>query len=403
MSPQVADRDFTAWRLVTLRAPAAGEARTVFYDLPALRTASELVLSTPRVGFFSTPAFFANWPTNASNQMRVTANQALIVATGTAVDGLDTTAPTTTPGLDGVHAAPDTACFGCHQQLDPTRSILSSTYSWFYYPQTDAGLIQQPGLFAFQHVIAPMRTIDDFAQLLASHPLVAHAWAQKLCYYASSAPCNPIDPELIRILDKFTSSGGSWNTLVRELMASPITTNASVTATAVTNGEVIAVSRRDHLCAALDNRLGLVDICQLDQTVQGRQTSAIAQIVSGMPSDGYGRGATAPVLPNQPTLFYRAGIENVCAAVAALVIDAAVSPSQPGAKHWSSSEPDAAIADFVATVMALPASDPRAAGGSAILRSHFTAAIASGATAKDALRSTFVAACLSPSFIGIGL
>ena len=403
MSPQVADSDFTAWKLVTLRAPAAGEARTVFYDLPALRTASELVLTTPRPGFFSTPAFFANWPTNASNQMRVTANQALIVATGTAVDGVDSTAPTTTPGLDGVHAAPGTVCFGCHQQLDPTRSILSSTYSWFYYPQTDPGLIQQPGLFAFQHVIAPMRTIDDFAQLLASHPLVAQAWGQKLCYYASSAPCNPIDPEFLRILDRFTSSGGSWNTLVHELMASPITTNASKTATAVTNGDVIAVSRRDHLCAALNNRLGLFDICQLDQTVQGRATSAIAQIVSGMPSDGYGRGATAPVLPNQPTLFYRAGLENVCAAVAALVIDAAVSPSQPAAKHWSSTAPDAAIADFVATVMALPASDPRAAGAAAILRSHFTAAVASGATAKDSLRSTFVAACLSPSFIGIGL
>ena len=403
MSQQVDATDFTAWKLVTLRAPRAGEAQTVFYDLPALRNATELVLATPRLGFFSTPAFFANWPTNASNQMRVTANQALIVATGTGVDGFDTTAPATTPGLDGAHAPQGSACFGCHQQLDPTRSILSSTYSWFYYPQTDPALIHQPGLFAFQNVIAPMRTIDDFARLLASHPLVAQAWGQKLCYYASSAPCNPIDPEFLRILAKFTASGSSWNTLVHELLASPITTNASQTATATTNGAVIAVSRRDHLCAALNNRLGLFDICQLDATVQGRATSTIAQIVSGMPSDGYGRGATIPVLPNQPTLFYRAGLENVCAAVAALVVDAAVSPAQPGARHWSSADPAAAIADFVATMMALPPSDPRAPQAQAILTSHFDAGIAAGATPKDAMRSTFVAACLSPSFIGIGM
>jgi len=405
MSAQVAATDFTAWKLVTIRAPRAGEAHTAFYDLPALRAGTELVLATPRPGFFSTPAFFANWPTNSSNQMRVTVNQALIVATGAAIDGTDSTAPTTTPGLDAAHADPATACFGCHQQLDPTRSILSSTYSWFYYPQTDAALIKQPGLFAFQGVIAPMTTIDDFARLLASHPRVGPAWAQKLCYYVNSAPCKADDPEFMRVVDAFTASGGSWTTLVRELLASPITTAASKTATGVANGAVVAVSRRDHLCAALNNRLGFVDVCGLDTTLAGRGAAlaAIAQIVSGMPSDGYGRGSIAPVLPNQPTLFYRAGLENVCAQVAALTIDAKPNPNQPGAVAWSSAQPDAAIGEFVATVMALTASDPRAAQATSILSSHFQAAIQAGQTATDSLRSTFVAACLSPSFIGIGM
>jgi hypothetical protein len=405
MSAQVAATDFTTWKMVTIRPPKTGEARTVFYDLPTLRTANELVVSTPHPGFFSTPAFFANWPTNSSNQMRVTVNQALIVATGAAIDGTDSTAPPTTPGLDAQHAPQNTACFGCHQQLDPTRSILSATYSWFYYPQTDATLMKQPGLFAFQGVIAPMQTIDNFAQLLATHPLVGQAWAQKLCYYANSAPCNPIDPEFLRIVEKFTSAGGTWNTLVHELMASPIMTNTSETATSKTNGEVIAVSRRDHLCAALNNRLGFVDICELDSTLGGRAAgqAAIAQIVSGMPSDGYGRGSTIPVLPNQPTLFYRAGLENVCAQVAALTIDAKANANQPGAKAWSSAQPDAAIADFVSTVMALTSSDPRAAQATSILTSHFHAAMQAGQTASDSLKSTFVAACLSPSFIGIGM
>jgi len=404
-SIQLAPTDFSSWKLVTIRPPAAGEARTVFFDIPKLRTATELVLQTPHPGFFSTPAFFANWPTNSSNQMRVTLNQSLIVATGAAIDGTDSTSPSSTPGLDGEHSGPGTACFGCHQQLDPSRSILSSTYSWFYYPQTDQALVKQPGLFAFQNVIAPMTTIDDFAHLLATHPLVGQAWAQKLCYYVNSAPCSTGDPEFTRIVDKFSSSGQSWTTLVHEILASPITTNASKTLTASTNGEVIAVSRRDHLCAALNNRLGFVDVCQLDTTQAGRggAQGTIAQIVSGMPSDGYGRGSTAPVLPNQPTLFYRAGLENVCVQVANLTIDAKANPNQPGAKQWSSTQPDAAIGEFVATVMALTPSDPRSAQATSILTSHFQAAMQAGQTATDSLKSTFVAACLSPSFIGIGM
>jgi hypothetical protein len=402
MSAQVVATDFTSWKMVTLRAPRAAEAITAFYDLPKLRTTNELVLGTPRVGYFSTPAFFANWPTNDSNQMRVTANQALIVATGFAVDGQDTTAPATTPGLDGEHATPGTPCFGCHQQLDPTRSILASTYSWYGYPQTDVKYMSEPGLFAFQSVIRPLRTIDDFGKILAQHPLVPQAWAQKLCYYVNSAPCNPLDPEFIRVVEKYTASG-SWNTLIRELLASPITTNAAKTETAMINGPIVAVSRRDHLCAALNNRLGFVDICQLDATFTGGATSPLAQIVSGMPSDGYGRGATVPVLPNQPTLFYRAGLENVCATVAALVVDAAANPGQPNAKKWSSTQPEAAVGEIVTTMLAMSASDSRAAKATEILSSHFRSAVAKGAAARDALRSTFVAACLSPSFIGIGM
>ncbi len=393
--------DFTTWRMVTLREPAGGEAITPFYDLGTLRTTDELVLTTPRPGFYSTPAFFANWQTNSSNQHRVTLNQALIVATGAQVDGSDVTSPTTTPGLDADHAKD--ACFGCHSLLDPTRSIFSSTYSWFGYPQTEQALIRQPGQFAFQGVVAPMATIDDFGTLLANHPLVSQAWAQKLCYYVNSAACDAEDPEFQRIVGAFEGSSMSWNTLVRELVTSPITTFATPTKTATTNGEVIAVSRRDHLCAAMNSRLGLVDICELDATL-GRppKPTVIAQIVDGLPSDGYGRGATEPVLPNQPTLFYRAGLENICENLAAMLIDAPANPNQPGAKHWSSAQPDEAIADFVGTVMALTPGDARATAVTGALRSHFDAAVQTESP-KDSLRSTFVVACLSPSFLGIGL
>ncbi|MCU1280248.1 MAG: hypothetical protein JWM53_3794 [bacterium] len=402
---QMQPTDFTTWKPVTIRAPKSGEATSVFYDLPTLRAASELVLGTPHPGFFTTPAFAANWPTNTSNQMRVTINQTLIVATGMAIDGNDTTSmPTTATGMDLAHAAPGSPCFGCHQVLDPTRAMLQKTYSYYYYPQSDTTLFPANAqfMFAFQNVIKPIADIDDFAATLASHPAVPTAWAQKLCYWVNSSACTADDPEFQRVVGVFAKSNLSWNALVRELMTSPIVTNTAMTRTATINGEVIAVTRRDHLCAALDNRLGLVDVCGLDANVK-RVPSTVATIVGGLPSDGYGRGSPIPVLPNQPTLFYRAGLENICESVAAMVIDAKANPQQPNAKQWSSSQPDAAIADFVSTVMALTSSDARAAGATSILRSHFDAAGKQGASPSDALKSTFVTACLAPSSIGIGM
>ena len=400
---QMQPSDFTTWNLITVRPPKPAEATTRFYDLPTLRSATELVINTPRLGFFTTPAFGANWPTNTSNQMRVTLNQTLIVTTGMAIDGTDTTSPPSTPGLDGAHSVPGSACFGCHQLLDPTRSILSSTFSWYYYPQSDQTLMQQKGLFAFQGVVTPVNSIDDFANTLATHPAVPAAWAQKLCYWVNSSACATDDPEFQRIVSVFQKANLSWDTLVRELLSSPITTNSAATRTTNVNGEVIAVVRRDHLCAALDNRLGLADVCGLDQANLKRAQSTVPTIVSGLPSDGYGRGSPIPVLPNQPTLFYRAGLENICASVANLVIDAKANPNMPNVKAWSSAQPDTAIGEFVSTVMALTASDPRAASATALLKAHFTSAMQSGASASDSLKSTFVAACLAPSSIGIGL
>lgn len=401
-APQLTAADYTTWKMVTIRPPATGESPTAFYDLPTLRAATDLVLVTPRVGFFSTPAFFANWQTNTSNQMRVTINQSLIVATGAQVDGTDLTMPTSTPGLDLVHAA-QPACAFCHRTLDPTRSILAATYSWNYHQQDETAFSEQDGLFEFQGVIKAVSSVGDLGATLASHPLMPAAWVQKLCYYVNSTPCEPTDPEFQRIVGVFQSSSLSWNALVRELFASPITTHAAPTQTETDNGEVIAVSRRDHLCAALNARLGFADVCGLDATTKVEARTSIPEIVSGLPSDGYGRGAIAPVLPNASTLFYRAGTENICEIVAGLVIDVPTSQQAAGVKQWSSTQSGPAIADFVQIVMGLTPSDSRSAPAAQILTSHFTSAVQSGASATDALRSTFTAACLAPSSISIGL
>src|SRR5262249_5560600 len=149
----------------------------------------------------------------------------------------------------------------------------------------------------------------------------------------NSAPCLSSDPEFQRVVGAFRNSSFSWNVLVTELLASPITTYASLTDTAAANGQVVAVARRDHLCAALDNRLGFADVCGLDAVTKKALQATVPQIVSGLPSDGYGRGSTAPVLPNQPTLFYRAGTENICETVAANVIDVAAAKQTAGVTY----------------------------------------------------------------------
>ena len=131
-SPQMQPSDFSDWTMVTISQPASGQATTAFYDLPSLRSATQLVLRIPRTGFFSTPAFAANWQTNTSNMMRVTTNQALIVGLGSSIDGTDMTLPPTTPGLDTTHAD-QAACYTCHRLLDPTRSVLAATWSWNYH------------------------------------------------------------------------------------------------------------------------------------------------------------------------------------------------------------------------------------------------------------------------------
>ena len=406
--------DFSDWRMVTIRAPKAGEATTAFYDLPSLRKATTLVMNLPRTGFFTTPAFFANWQTNTSNTMRVTMNQTLIVALGAMYDGADST-PTPTgdagmpPGFDPAHDVG--ACFTCHRLLDPGRSLLASTYSWNYHAQDTAAYADQPGAFAFQGVTAQPKTVFDLAKTLATHPLFAQAWVQKLCYYADSQACETTDPEFQRIVGDFANDSFSWNDLVVDLLSSPLTTNAVATQTTTDKGAVVAVSRLGHLCAALNFRLGFSDVCALLPTTSP-VSKPLAAIAPGLPADGYGRGSPAPVLPNVPSLFYRSGTENICEEVAQLVVD----PTNPlpHVKTWSSATA-ASVAqaeqDFVQLIMGIVPSDPRYAQVTELLQAHYSAALAAVDPLTDAsdfvptaaLQSVFVAACLAPSAVAIGM
>jgi hypothetical protein len=408
---QASDFADTSWQLVTIAPPDAQHPVTPFWDMNQIRAAAAgggtLYLNIPRIGFFSTPAFHANWQTNTSNQMRVTMNQAFIVALGAQVDGTDPTNPgVNPPGLDSTHAT-QPACVGCHQQLDPSRSLLMTYYSDGYGVQTTPPSTKGEFVFNNQATFAstPYNTLTDLGNALASHPFFANAWVQKLCYYVNSEGCDlkDSDPELARITTDFINSKYSWTKLVEDLLSSPITTNAVATITTTNEGELVSVTRKDHLCTLLNSRLGLVDSCGLD-IVTTKNLVGIPEIAAGLPSDGYGRGAPVPVLPVSPTLFYRAGLENMCEDAALEVIDAKTPP--PGAKQYSSSSQtnvNAAIADFVANLMAVMPDDPRSPIMVQKLTAHYQQAMMNSATASDALKSTFVVACLSPNVAGIGM
>ena len=345
------------WRPVTVRAPKAGEKLVPFYDLPRLRTSNELVVRTPRVGFFTTPAFFANWQTNKSNQARNVLNQALIVAIGRSINPVDKgTSTVLDNGKDGQHSDPNSPCYSCHQTMDPMRMVFRKFFTYSYHRQLDPAVSFAPATFDFLGKQAPMSTIDDFAQILVEHPLYAGAWVQKLCFYANSSACSEDDPEFKRVAQVFADSGFDFHALVRELFSSPLITGAQKTKTWTDVGETVSVARQDHLCASLTNRLGLAT--NLCATI-GNGVAAQA-VASNIPSDGYLRGAEAPALSTDATMFFRGAGETLCQIAADQVVD-------KGNSRYSSMKKDSVITDLVQNIMGLATADDTAAQATKIL------------------------------------
>jgi hypothetical protein len=391
-APSITAQDII-WRPVTVRAPKAGEKLTPFYDLPTLRMANEIVVRTPRVGYFSTPAFFANWATNNSNQQRDTLNQSLIVGVGRSINPVDKgTSTVLDNGKDGEHSDPTSPCYSCHQTMDPMRNVFRQAYTYSYHSQHDPAQVFSTASFDYLGEKAALTSFDDYASAIINHPLYATAWAQKLCYYANSSSCSEDDPEFMRVVKAFTDSTYDFHKLVVELFSSPLVTGQTVTKTWQDVGETVSISRQDHFCAALTNRLKLTTSLCVAIT---DKTTATA-VANNIPLDGYLRGAEAPALSTAETPFYRGATESLCAYAAGLVIDKPMS-------LYSSMKKDSAITDFVANIMGITSADPNSAAVTQILSDHYDAAIKAGAMPTDALKSTFITACLAPTSVAIGL
>ena len=401
---QFTPQDWDDWRMVTIRGPQAGEERTTFWDLPKLRDPStDLVLNTPRIGFMTTLAFFANWPTNNSNSYRVTTNQTLIVALGRSFDDRGTTVQVNETSSDAMHVKPGTPCFGCHSTLDPMRDFFRQSFSVAYssqlLPLGGTG-VPAAGTFTVDGSSPAMGTgVQFLAQQLATHPRFPVAWAQKLCQFANASACSDDDPELMRIADDFRASNFDFHVLVRELFSSPLVTFTRETKTSMDSGVAIGIARRETLCAALEYRLQIPDVCSIKQATPGVRSVFIntaRNLALSVPGGGYARGDQAPLLPHDPSMFFSSATENLCGLLASNLVD------KPGGRFLSGQK-DAAIQLLVNLVMGLPPGDPRGPDMTAILSDHFNDAIAAGVTPSDALRSTFTLACESPLAVSVGL
>ena len=87
----------------------------------------------------------------------------------------------------------------------------------------------------------------------------------------------------------------------------------------------------------------------------------------------------------------------MCEAVAAKVVDSGASAK------FTSTDVAAAVEALVTTIMGVPPADPQHAPAATILTNHFNDAKTGGATATNALRSTFSAACQSAPSLALGI
>ena len=128
-------------------------------------------------------------------------------------------------------------------------------------------------------------------------------------------------------------------------------------------------------------------------------TTATNRLAGSLPADAFSRGSQLPVTPPDPNLFYRAASELVCEAIAAKVVDGPAATNL----YTSATGSAAAMTDMVVKVMGLPASDPHYAGALKALQDHYSAAVAARSTTTASLRSTFAAACQSPTSLALGI
>ena len=322
-------------------------------------------------------------------------------------EALPIPAPPSSIGLDGSHAVAGSTCFFCHKSLDPMRQFWANQFD--FNDQVPARAGSTAASFGFGDVMKNGASLVDFGTFVGQITdtqvagqtvnRFALGTTQQLCFFANSAACEEADPEMRRVALAFQDAAYDFKTLVRELFSSPLVTASASTATFVADGLTISVARRDQLCAALSNRLGKADLCESTTPTPTGVTTAVNRLAGAIPADAFSRGSQLPVTPPDPNLFYRAASELVCEAVAAKVVDGPAATNV----YTSATGSAAAMIDMVVKVMGVPATDPHYAAALQALQAHYTAAMATGATTASSLRSTFAAACQSPTSLSLGI
>lgn len=395
--PMFTRNDFADWRTVKVRKPASGESRTVFYDLKSMRDATELVVSTERLGFATTPGFQSTWMNNEDNAARVTINQILIVALGKTFNPVAIFSDyQPNPPLDEEHV--DAECAGCHQSLDPMREFVRGSFTNFYGEQENTEMKIQAD-FVFEGMKTQGNGIRGLAGILATHPAFPYAWAQKLCYYANSAAC-PEGPELDRVVGEFVNHNLDFRVLVKELFSSPLVTGRACVENAdgmLDAGTATSIARRSTFCTELSNRLEVDDICaqHTNNAVASGLQKQVKAAISSLPDDTFSRAVVEPIVIAETSMFSRANQEAACTLIGQNTAFFTTA--------FGEMTVDEATDKMVTKLMGLPANDPRHAEVLKVLRDHVTEAVeVEGKTEAQALQSAFVISCMSPSIAGVG-
>ena len=383
------------------------------YDLPALRNAKELTLSLPRVGFYTTPAFLALWNTNDSNQHRVTVNQTLLAALGQSFTSDAVIMPISTAGLDAPHSVDGTECNGCHKSLDPMRQFWGNQLDYndrndFPAGNSFTGAAANPrpaapgGGFAFGDVNDEGPDIAAVGACSPGSPTAAVFTASRSPSRRISAsgptrrPAARPDAEFRRVVGAFENSTplqlrGADQGVLRVAAGDGRGRDRDLP----DGGSVpVSISRRDHFCAALSNRLGKPDLCAQAVPVPNRRRRD-GDIAQSVATDAFSRGSQIPVTPSDPTLFYRSASELLCSNIAAQVVD----PTAGGGVYTMTDVPGA-ISDMVETLMGYPPGHPAHAEARQILQEHYDRRDAStsvgGGSRQDDQRDQRVAVDVHP-------
>ena len=258
--------------MVNIRPPRAGEERTIFWDLPRLRdpATTELVLATPRVGFMTTLAFFANWPTNPSN-----------IVPGHHQPGADR-GPGPQLRRPRHHRAGRPRPASTPSTSSPAPPASPATRRWTRCATSSGRATRSPtsssSTLEPQQPAAARRgrfTVDGSApvrgqrrrDLRPGHgraPALRRWPGPRSCAsFANSSSCDEDDPELAaggrRLPRQQLRLQGRWCASCSPRRWSP---TPQRTRTAETDGVVISIARRENLCARLGNRLGITDALQ---------------------------------------------------------------------------------------------------------------------------------------------
>ena len=395
--------DFADWRTIHFSQANDQDSPQPYTNLGyyrELKDGDSTPLYVPQVGFFSSLPFKLQWATNNGNVFRVTINQTLLAALGATFEVADRTKQTVFTNLADSHSDPNTACYSCHKLMDPMIAVFENSMGLEYRGGTRKGVSSDVrAAFAFQGVSQEVTSMDDYAKLIATHPLFATAWTQKACTYFNSQSCDEEDPEFQRIAGVFQDSNYNLKTLVREVLASPLTTRTESFESATKAHQLISIRRSFQLCKSINSRVNSwLDARKIETSHQACRSHD--SLLGSIASDAVLRGAVELSQPASITAIQIKAYETFCYQVGAELID--VKGDRPVIFQRGKEKP--VIAEIIEHIVSIPRDDERFETYQQSLEKLFSTATKDlDLPERDALRHVFAFACSSPDFMGVGL